>query len=492
METKEVVMALTIFKNIPRALVPLVIVVLLFSNAWADSSLTGAGVMSYFKGYFGLVSLIWFVLLILLFVITETYKDTLIEGYLGTRLLFCFLILLNGGFIVSAFSFMPKEPKGWFFGIILVLILIIIAGSFMAMGNFLFMTHDEETGREYHTFSSTVHYDVISGSAAIEAGLEKWAGVLVVSIILCVFVFGSQMFLKHYITQENKDIANLLEEAPAILSKNSQKFKKSLLLLTKNKKVTELRAIRTTTPPITNGFPRFDKQENRIFLHTNNYGITLPISCLVSMENKNIKIGDYKNTEHYLFKFTYRVNGNDKEISMAYFDHSICGQDTIEDTTYETCIEIDDIVVLKNITSEMENYDPSQDSLFDPFFNPMRPPSPMYNVVIHFNDGEMIELSSSSLGGNLDHGDKRSFSLYDGTTNIGIPYDDIATMQISHNDEPGTVDVIITLKTGEIIKGSHYVFNNSSRDIFTGISPTGWITANLLSVSRIEFKGARD
>jgi len=232
--------------------------------SWAQTLGENADQKGYFELHFGLLCFVWFALLVALSALAWRVKDSLLEGNLGSRFIFSVFLLLNSVLLLVPLFF-PSEVSWWIKVPLMFIIFGIISYSFLAIGNFLFMSSNQERSREEKTFSTVVHYDVISGNAAIQIGLDRFIGAVGISFLVCISVFIAHLFLKDYVPQETKNMNSLLQEASTLLDNYESKMEGSMLFLTKDKKVTELQILRVISEDQLQ-FYQLSKGEHRLSL----------------------------------------------------------------------------------------------------------------------------------------------------------------------------------------------------------------------------------
>jgi len=188
----------------------------------------------------------------------------------------------------------------------------------------------------------------------------------------------------------------------------------------------------------------------------------------------------------YVFKVSYMVNDEIKTILAHPYGlppQFLCGTDIAGDTTKDICIDMKNMVTLKNLTNPLENYDPSKYK---------DEQSQYFTALFHFHDGEILEFESPFIGGKNPEGGKRFFCVYDKSTNMfnEIPYDEIDTIHSVQDKDPDdlNLELIVVKKTGEKIKGSLHLGNGPCVSSFIGLSPAGWVNIDLKQLKRIEFQ----
>lgn len=442
-----------------------------FTSALAGNNTDNVGIFVYFENHFGMLCLIWFVFLVILSLLSGVSKGSLIEGHLGSRLLLSFLTLINACFIISP-VLMPKSPSWWYIGILIILAIISLYGAFTAVSALIFKSYEEEVEREEKTFSTVIHYNVISGTEALQRGVDGLMAMILFSFLLCAFSFGAHWFLKDYTPRADKKIASLLEQKNALFESYKPKIENSMVFLMRDEKFMEFNILQGE-----NGKP----STAHVKLQSENYSISLPLISILSMENTNTRVGKYKNMMYYIHNITYRIYDQDISIKAYCVNRQICDYGNPEQPFSIVCLKCDDIVVLKNFAREIKNYD-----LKDRVIK-----GPLYNADITFVNGEKISLSSPMLGGKWDQGRRRFIKVWDGSQNIDVAYDDIRTIEMKRdeNDKPRDLTVIVTKRSGDTISGSHHADIETSDKFFSGLSSFGWITIELMNVSQVDFKG---
>jgi len=455
--------------------------------AWANDAQGPSGVFGFLAQHYWIALLLWLAVIGASIAVAFLLKDSLFETNFGARLSFSLLTVVNCVFLIVPGYLM--ETTVWWYNIISGLMMFAIVGfSFPVLGNFLFMSYSEETGRKSSGwFSETVYSTEYSGAAAVSKGFERWIGIEGVTVLLFFLTFIANLFVQHYAPMESNTIARLQDETLALLERGEIAPFDGFYVVTKDEEKYKIQRAEVANYPSTQDlvWESLSEKERRssntpkfVYFKTENYGVFVPPQNIKMMKNSNAKHEINKRLQFDIFDTTYALKEetiNIRGYSDELLPQSIRGITPPEDGSAEISVEINNIVILKNF---MENR-----PIYDPMDAPIK--TPLYETEIVFENGETILFSSPHIGGTYQWGDQRGFRLVIDDAFEEVPFDEIARIEFNKSEIDEMRSVIVTTTDGENIRGGINVSNSDPK--FTGISTPGWIIVDLAKVVVVDF-----